>query len=538
MMSKENKRKQVQGMLLEGDFGEHTETPLVLSDPLTVTQMILKLSDIKAYDKNPRKEINPLYDEIKASVLSNKRLNNNFNITKRPGDDLFMIESGGNTRLQILNELYNETGDEAFNQVQCLFVPWSSESNILTSHLIENEMRGDMTLIDKAYAVKNLKEEMEIEMGKALSGRGFCDRSAERGYKISRRDFTRLNYAIELDQMIPQTLRTGMGVRKIDEIKKLYQSYCDYCLDKTDRFELIFIGVMSEHDDEGFKLKEVRSDLDEKLAVETGIKSNYIFLEIQSMLVNSISGQKESGDVEPQTDMSSYAESQSTQTSVADQDNTQAINNSHPETNDDIDNKTQPAATEKQSARKTREDKQPPANASIPQNESTQLTPELEDVDLISLRNKNYALICNFARPYQLENVIHQLETGFGFFIECPEHEFDIDNSDEMTAFKSNIRNFTWWFMFGLSEQNLNVSRFDTWKHTELFKLFYEQERGSDCLSKRVNNPPELRLFLALLLQCTETLSDKGFLYVFRLMENIRKIKKHYPDKLIWEHQE
>jgi len=75
MMSKENKRKQVQGMLLEGDFGEHTETPLVLSDPLTVTQMILKLSDIKAYDKNPRKEINPLYDEIKASVLSNKRLN-------------------------------------------------------------------------------------------------------------------------------------------------------------------------------------------------------------------------------------------------------------------------------------------------------------------------------------------------------------------------------------------------------------------------------------------------------------------------------
>ncbi|MBT6577213.1 MAG: hypothetical protein HON51_13550 [Gammaproteobacteria bacterium] len=228
MMSKENKRKQVQGMLLEGDFGEHTETPLVLSDPLTVTQMILKLSDIKAYDKNPRKEINPLYDEIKASVLSNKRLNNNFNITKRPGDDLFMIESGGNTRLQILNELYNETGDEAFNQVQCLFVPWSSESNILTSHLIENEMRGDMTLIDKAYAVKNLKEEMEIEMGKALSGRGFCDRSAERGYKISRRDFTRLNYAIELDQMIPQTLRTGMGVRKIDEIKKLYQSYCDY----------------------------------------------------------------------------------------------------------------------------------------------------------------------------------------------------------------------------------------------------------------------------------------------------------------------
>ena len=119
-------KKQVQDMLLEGNFAEHTDTPITLSDPLTVTQMILKLSEIKAYDKNPRKEKNPLYDEIKASVLSNKRLNNNFNITRRPGDNLFMVESGGNTRLQILNELYNETGDEAFNQVQCLFVPWSS----------------------------------------------------------------------------------------------------------------------------------------------------------------------------------------------------------------------------------------------------------------------------------------------------------------------------------------------------------------------------------------------------------------------------
>ena len=220
-------KKQVQGMLLEGNFAEHTDTPLALSDPLTVTQMILKLSEIKAYDKNPRKEKNPLYDEIKASVLSNKRLNNNFNITRRPGDDLFMIESGGNTRLQILNELYNETGDEVFNQVQCLFVPWSSESTILTSHLIENEIRGDMILIDKAYAVKSLKEEMEIEQGKALNRNEFSKLVAERGYKVSRRNLIRFDYAIELDQMIPQVLRANISTRKIDEIKKLYQSYCD-----------------------------------------------------------------------------------------------------------------------------------------------------------------------------------------------------------------------------------------------------------------------------------------------------------------------
>ncbi len=62
-----------------------------------------------------------------------------------------MVESGGNTRLAILNELYLETGDEAFNTVHCLFVPWKSEAAVLSAHLIENEMRGDMTLIVRRY---------------------------------------------------------------------------------------------------------------------------------------------------------------------------------------------------------------------------------------------------------------------------------------------------------------------------------------------------------------------------------------------------
>jgi ParB family protein of integrating conjugative element (PFGI_1 class) len=134
----------VKNLLLEGNFGLSTDDALPLTDPISTTQMVLKLEDIKPYDKNPRRERNPEYEKIKASIRSKKQLNNNFNVTRRPGDDLLMVESGGNTRLSILKELYKETADEAFNTVHCLFVPWTSESSILTAHLIENEMRGDM----------------------------------------------------------------------------------------------------------------------------------------------------------------------------------------------------------------------------------------------------------------------------------------------------------------------------------------------------------------------------------------------------------
>ncbi len=46
----------VKGLLLEGNFGSRLDEPLPLTDPLSTTQMVLKLSDIKPYDKNPRRE--------------------------------------------------------------------------------------------------------------------------------------------------------------------------------------------------------------------------------------------------------------------------------------------------------------------------------------------------------------------------------------------------------------------------------------------------------------------------------------------------
>ena len=106
------------------------------------------------YDRNPRRTINPRYDEIKVAIRAAGKLNNPLSVTRRPGATLYMVESGGNTRLQILHELWQETNDETFYKTDCLIVPWQSESHVLSAHLIENELRGEMTLIDKALALK------------------------------------------------------------------------------------------------------------------------------------------------------------------------------------------------------------------------------------------------------------------------------------------------------------------------------------------------------------------------------------------------
>ncbi|MCK5667441.1 MAG: hypothetical protein KAI15_00030, partial [Gammaproteobacteria bacterium] len=288
MVTKVKKRPssdEVKSLLLEGHFGLSTNESLPLTDPLSTTQLVLKLQDIKPYDKNPRREQNPAYEEIKASIRSKKQLNNNFNVTRRPGDDLFMVESGGNTRLSILKELYRETADEAFNTVHCLFVPWKSESTILTAHLIENEMRGDMMLIDKAYAVQELKREFEKEKGKEVSDREFTRLAGSSGYKISQTHLRRFNYAIKLDQMIPLVLRSGIGGNKLDYIKKVEKAYQQFCENKTEQFDAVFMAVMSESDvDELWDFDQVRHSLGDRLEALVDVRHNLIYMKVNEIL--------------------------------------------------------------------------------------------------------------------------------------------------------------------------------------------------------------------------------------------------------------
>ena len=53
------------------------------SDPIEPTPMVLPIARILEYDRNPRRERNPRYDEIKASIRAKKGLENPLTITRR-----------------------------------------------------------------------------------------------------------------------------------------------------------------------------------------------------------------------------------------------------------------------------------------------------------------------------------------------------------------------------------------------------------------------------------------------------------------------
>ena len=241
--------------------------------------MVLPISQIREYDRNPRRERNPKYDEIKASIRAKKGLENPLTITRRSGEENqdFMVHAGGNTRLRILKELYEETQDPAFSEVQCLFIPWESESGTLTAHLIENDTRGELTFIDRARAIRELRLLLEAESGRSISLRQLSSELRERGYAIDSSMISRMDYAMDtLLPAIPKALRAGLGKHQIERVRQLETQLIQYLKlhhhaeKPIEEDRLWFIQCLARHDGVEWDLQPVKRSVVEHLATLCG----------------------------------------------------------------------------------------------------------------------------------------------------------------------------------------------------------------------------------------------------------------------------
>ncbi len=100
---------------------------------VSAQHMVLKINQIKPYDRNPRRALNDRYLDIKESIRAQKGLNTPLKVTRRPGESIYMLEAGGNTRLMVLHELWEETHQDCFYTAHCLFVPWQSDSHVISA---------------------------------------------------------------------------------------------------------------------------------------------------------------------------------------------------------------------------------------------------------------------------------------------------------------------------------------------------------------------------------------------------------------------
>lgn len=173
----------------------------------------LPVTTVHFYERNPRKANNEAYAELKESIRVNGILQP-LTVTKRPGETHYILYAGGNTRLQAIRELWEETADPKFRETRVIIKAWRGEAFVLLAHMAENTQRNDMTFWDRANGTLEIKRQMEEEGGKTLSHREFEAEIKKFGLQTDLRTLSMYRFAVEKIADVGPWL-SGLSVRTI-----------------------------------------------------------------------------------------------------------------------------------------------------------------------------------------------------------------------------------------------------------------------------------------------------------------------------------
>lgn len=173
----------------------------------------VSLEQIQPFSLNPRVTRNPGYDVLKASILA-RGLDNPPVLTRRPGDEKYMLASGGNSRLAILIELWQETQDERYYRVCWPFRPWpktlspqQGEVQCLIGHLAESDLHNGLMFIERAEGILHLRDlyhAANIECPMQLT---LAEQLTRDGYPVSQSQISRMLQTVDwLLPCIPNAL--------------------------------------------------------------------------------------------------------------------------------------------------------------------------------------------------------------------------------------------------------------------------------------------------------------------------------------------
>ena len=541
------KSPDVRGLLFEGHFGHSRMLPP--SDPIAATPMLLYLDQIVAYDRNPRREHNEQYERIKNSIKA-RGLDAPLRITRRPGDPKYMIAAGGNTRLSALEALWEQTGEKRFFQVHCLFTPWVSESDVLGAHLIENELRSDLVLIDKALALRDLKDLLEAEAGTPLARIAFQRRLDALGYRLSRRQLIRYDYAVDhLYPLIPIALHHGLGGRFVDLLQNHEKAYCavHQALSTTasiGTFGCLWEDVLTLHDSPTLDDAALRQELDAALAKQLGVSVGDIRSKVKAAMneptpsgtddedLHAPSSRGGSGAQEPEISMAVVVSPVSLNAPKSKR--AEAMQRGEP--HEIVAAQALPPRLDPDLLASKASDSSHAAEVSNTPSHSTEafldkaLDAKLEarddhpprPDDLKSWRSRCAVQALRFAQRVGLGGQVRPTQEGMGFVVDAPPSPL----TDDALARAS------WWLLYGLSEQGLTPDRQRLIaEDTQLHRLL--QEGGHHALFERVHKPLSAS-FLGYQLLTSRNLSASAFRDLLLLMESCRDLKGHFRESDLW----
>ncbi len=449
-------------------FAKDDDITSMSTDPVQPTGMVINLDQIESYDRNPRRADNDSYEELKKDLREDGSERVTITITRRPGAVKYMPDMGGNTRLSILKELYQETGDEKYYWLRVTFIPYKDEADVLIHHLIENDVRSDYIFIDRAMGVRDAYEQLCKDDDKEYSQREFVQQLKNRGYSsVSRTLLIRYNYAIDhLYAFIPSALDGGVGGLKVSNLKRLSSKYLDYwvahgldeqeftaawqqILSQNDSWDS-FAPEMVEQDLLSYVTDRIRDTLSEYPAL---ITPDTIKLEVDQY-------QKDPGLVSTLSKEPNYGWPTIDE---ADQSHTHTA----PNKLDPFPPEESPEGLEDTGTPQAGVSDHMPSGSDDSNQTDLSTTPDkaLQNLDtdiatLPQMQMQCYELSKKVAEYFEFSELIHRLDCGYGFYCEIPDAAFH--PTDELKA-------YFWWQLFLVASVH-NYSNYELLPETSNYR--------------------------------------------------------------------
>lgn len=246
--------------------------------------VILDVRRIRAYERNPRREPHLEYDRIKASIRAHG-LDQPLVVTQRPGETSYLLHADGNSRLRILRELFDETADRRFGDVPCVIRPWTGEADVVLAHLRENDLRGELTFLDRALALGDLRRLFEESSGEPLTPPGLAECLHRNGYAMSQSLISLMSYAVErLRPWLPQALEGGIGRAQVLEIRALDRAaraiWLKCVVAAESEYDEIFATLCRRYDSVDWDSASLRRALEAEISDRTETSLQAIRLEM------------------------------------------------------------------------------------------------------------------------------------------------------------------------------------------------------------------------------------------------------------------
>lgn len=248
--------------------------------PAINSESPISIRDIRVFKLNPRKSPNPLYEEIKDSIR-HSGLTTPLHVVLHPEEGAFVLSRGGQTRLTILNELYEETSDQQFLYPDVIVEPFVDDSFLLIQHVVENKLRSPNTYYEIAKSISLIRQILTQKGGgEAPTQESLAAYMSESGLPIRRQSLSGYLYLSDtLSTRVSDTtlLASVISRTMMDQIRTLRNSLSD-AMD-GDTFDTSLIQFINSRSTV-FTFSDIKTYINSLIArprTETASKSNGYF---------------------------------------------------------------------------------------------------------------------------------------------------------------------------------------------------------------------------------------------------------------------